>query len=299
MAFLVISLTAIFAGTASASHQRAGPGEVIFRVDTERFVDVRTIVVDSVGRTVMIISRGTALRTTELRRFKVNGQLDETFGDGGVLLFASEGLVDPEDGSRIAPVDLVIDESGRFVMVSGSRVVRLTPTGALDKTFGGTGVVHVEFSFFPPSFRKLVLDRGTIVAAGSWLRDFAAVRIFDDGTIDQSFGAEGLAQVPVADNPFHSESVSFVAVQPDGRIVLGGNYQGSDSVLQMAIVGLTSTGARDIAFGNDGVVLLTAQQPTGPIVQAEITGLDILRDGRIAVVTPIDRVEPGLRGDRA
>src|SRR6186713_2099797 len=77
--------------------------------------------------------------------------------------------------------------------------------------------------FYP--VRSLTLPDGRRLFVGAYSstsRDssFAIERFNSDGTPDPSFNGTGLAVVPIWG---YSEALGFVAAQPDGKIIAGGN----------------------------------------------------------------------------
>jgi uncharacterized delta-60 repeat protein len=92
-------------------------------------------------------------------------------------------------------------------------------------------------------------------------RRILLVRYQADGTPDVTFGSQGRVTTTVAD---YSTTAAAVAVQPDGRIVVGG----------VALVRYLPDGSLDAGFGAGGIVSLrvgiqhVAVQPDGKIVVA-------------------------------
>ena len=93
----------------------------------------------------------------------------------------------------------------------------------------------------------------------------AVMRLNADGTRDTTFnpGGSGVTQ-----------SVGAVAVQPDGKIVIGGlfnSYNGDFTAPSDMVMRLNADGTRDTTFnaggsGADGSVYAVAVQPDGKIV---------------------------------
>src|SRR5688572_8582148 len=77
-----------------------------------------------------------AVQALESRQFLSGGGLDRNFGDGGVIEFKS--------GEAHAGI-VVFDRRGNLLTASGTSVMRLTPRGAVDRSFGEDGKLDVGF----------------------------------------------------------------------------------------------------------------------------------------------------------
>src|SRR5204863_4057953 len=77
--------------------------------------------------------------------------------------------------------------------------------------------------------------------------DFAVVRFLADGTPDTSFDGDGIRTIDYSGD----DRAAGVAVQPDGRIVVGGTneYTGTP---EFVVSRLTESGATDTSFNGTG-----------------------------------------------
>lgn len=164
--------------------------------------------------------------------------------------------------------------------------------GTLDPGFNSTGKVVTVFNPSSPvnadqAFAVLVQPDQKIVTVGFVTditdpADFGAARYNPDGTLDHTFGNNGLARVGFG---IFTADEAFAAVrQPDGKIVLGG-YTTTVTALPspaFALVRLKTDGTLDTTFGTGGKVqtdvggddwiFALALQPDGKILAAGITG---------------------------
>ncbi len=172
---------------------------------------------------------GAALNGWVIRRYASNGAADAAFDAA-----TSAPGVSPVDGQAQA---IAVDGKGNIVCVGFTQaaparqltVVRLLPTGALDKSFGGTGIVHISGE--PPGtasfgYGVAVQADGAIVVAGS-RRDLIGngesgilTRFLENGARDTTFNAG--ATVVVAGTRFVG-----VAVDADGLLVGGSTIGGA------------------------------------------------------------------------
>ncbi len=166
------------------------------------------------------------------RLLGATGEPDTTFGTGGrvIPLAGSSGawhMALQPDGKILAAG---FQKGGDRVQ---SVVVRLLPTGELDKSFGVDGVtlVYPELSYCVAN-RLLVLPDGKILVNSATKENdatsFALVRLTADGRIDSSFGSSGRAPVPPlpAISPSRKGPVDLscaLALGPHGTIVAGGH----------------------------------------------------------------------------
>ncbi len=169
-------------------------------------------------------------------------RLDTTFGDNGLVRTAIPGIT---EGS---PFDAAIDAQGRIVVVgfgNNTRFVtaRYLANGVLDTSFGSGGAVVQPFpssSGLTVGFGVALQDDGKIVVAGGSTDPFGkVVRYNPDGTLDATFGVAGIATTTVA----HSD----VAIQPDGKIILGG-------AIPSTLLRIMGDGSSDASFGISGAV---------------------------------------------
>src|SRR5882762_10093179 len=109
---------------------------------------------------------------------------------------------------------------------SGFGLARYTPDGVLDQSFGNGGLVvtrSTQRSFvanalaLQPDNKILVAGMVSDLATASL--QLAVARYNPDGSVDDGFGAAGIAATPVG---AAGAAASALAVQPDGRILVAG-----------------------------------------------------------------------------
>jgi len=203
-----------------------------------------------------------------LVRFKKDGTLDATFGNGGKVVL--------DLGSPATFNDVAVQADGAIVAV-GSRsdvttgtnvvIVRVRSNGYLDSTFGGTGVVTTDLG--GSVGRGLVAQpNGKLVVVGRATGDLILLRYGSTGALDPAFGTGGVARTQSA------YIGTAVARQADGAYVAVGSEGDSYS---FAVARFLSTGVLDSGFGAGGVVTTNvgadsalaesvAIQPDGKIV---------------------------------
>ena len=195
-------------------------------------------------------------------RLNANGSLDETFAP--VRLYAANTpyaitLVLP-DGKIIAV--------GRFEYYGETPVanlIRLNADGTLDDTFdAGTGIMGQTMSLALQPDGKVIVG-GLFSTVNGVTRNMIA-RINTDGSVDDTF-------VPAAGD---SVSALDLIIQPDGKIVAGGNFHDSEVIFGEDDNSIPVYIKR---FNNDGSVDATfaSEQSVGNQVWA----LSLQNDGKL------------------
>jgi uncharacterized delta-60 repeat protein len=162
---------------------------------------------------------------TGLARYLPNGSLDNSFGIGGKVTLTErvgEGLVRQSDGKLVlvGHVETAEPPATRTLFA----VMRLDANGGVDDEFGDQGLVTTAITERGEAALAVALDAdGRIVAAGrssaQTNSNFAVARYLTDGTLDEDFGDNGVLTIDFFGFGDVAESV---AIQPNGRIVLGG-----------------------------------------------------------------------------
>ena len=183
----------------------------------------------------IIAAGGGGANNFALARYLPDGRLDPTFGSGGKVVTGTAGdyaqacvLAIQPDGKIIAA-----GEFGPRPVDSGSVVVRYTPTGDVDPSFGRGGKSLVRFVGITDNGGcGAVLDRrGRIVLAGyadlqvygrngSFHEEYyvRVSRLTRAGRLDAAFGRRGTTLTRFPLSPF----VAAVALQRTGKIVAAG-----------------------------------------------------------------------------
>ena len=167
--------------------------------------------------------------------------------------FGTDGKVMTQLGSKGLATTVVIQPDGKIIAAGhgpgGDAVLaRYNTDGSLDATFGDAGVSTLSLGFELFVHDLALQADGQIVIAGfSWdLFDFVTTRFTAQGQLDTEFGVGGVVQTDFSDN----DAAKALAIQPDGKILVGGDT-GNGS----ALVRYHSDGSLDTTFGNGGVVV--------------------------------------------
>jgi uncharacterized delta-60 repeat protein len=236
--------------------------------------------------------------------------LDPTFGVGGRV--TTRFLTPATDEGRSTAVDGL----GRIIVAgstfNGSNfdfvVARYTSAGALDLSFGGSGIVTFAIGASDGSVVSLAVDSlNRIVVAGYTIngsnQDFAVARLTAAGTLDASFDTDGRQTV----NFGTSEAAYGVAVDSLDRVVVAGNaHNGANydfAVARLTVAGaldsnFDSDGKQTIAFGSSGDYATgVAIDSLNRVVVAGTTGDGSSADFAVARLTAVGALDSSFDGD--
>jgi uncharacterized delta-60 repeat protein len=253
-------------------------GEVVIQPGTLSMA--YDVAIDDEDRVVVI---GAATGSRGFRplvlRFTAEGDLDATFGEGGIAEF---GKVKRDSYTSIA-----FDGRDRLLLAGSSRprpfgravpaVRRMRPSGAFDRSYGEHGL-GLPFGRMEGAAAGLAIDpEGRAVATatcdcGRTGDDFALGRLTPRGRADRSFGARGRA---VAAFGRRDARPSAVAVDGAGRVVAGGSVR-RDGDNDWALARFRWNGERDRSFGNGGRI----SAALGPGV-AGVQGIAVDSESRV------------------
>lgn len=230
-----------------------------------------------------------------MARYDSNGQLDSTFGSGGLAVLAAISV----KAIALQPSGQILIGSGgpardafppsTQVLSTAGLIARYNPNGSLDSSFGGTG----QIASVAPVSAIAVQGDGMILAAGGITSKlvtppagndigFGLVRYNPNGGIDLTFGRRGVVITDFGQSAPLAE-VFALTLQSNGDIVAAGvagrqpiGFQGAQSSFGLARY--TSVGLLDTSFGSTGKVTTAFGTNT-----ASISALVLQSDGKIVV----------------
>jgi uncharacterized delta-60 repeat protein len=213
-----------------------------------------------------------------------NGSLDATFGIGGKVITAI-GLNNSEANATAIQAD------GKIVVAgfsnNGTRnqfaITRYNNNGSIDTSFGTGGKAITSIGIHDDMANTVAIQTdGEIVVGGQTYNgtnaDFALVRYKTNGTIDSTFGTNGI----VVTNISTSDDIVFdIVLQTDGKTIITG-LSGIANNNDFTLARYNANGTLDTSFGIGGIVttavgidndfsLSVALQTDGKIVVAGFT----------------------------
>lgn len=231
-------------------------GKVITSVST--FSDeANAIALQTNGKIVVV---GLAGQDFGVVRYNSDGTLDTSFGTAGTIVThisgfdIAEALIIQPDGKIVAAGTTDLTQ-----IVSKFALVRYNADGTLDTTFGTAGKVISEVSSRGGVAHAAVLQSdGKIVIGGesnvdvgqSTLYKLTVARYNSNGSIDSSFGTNGVVVISLSDTT--SGRIYDVGIQTDGKLVAAGTND-AFGIGDTAVLRYTANGSLDSTFGANGV----------------------------------------------
>jgi uncharacterized delta-60 repeat protein len=179
---------------------------------------------------------------------------------------------------KIRTLPLKILVGGSFTGYNGNvqnQIIRLNSNGTRDTSF----IIGDGFSYDYASVEKIAIQSDGKIVVGGYFNSYngtpqnSITRLNPDGTLDTSFvigtGFQGTL------DEFSAVAVFAIAVQSDGKIIVGGNFTDYNATTQDRITRLNSNGTRDTSFiiGNGfynpeggGAVFAITVQSDGKII---------------------------------
>lgn len=192
-------------------------------------------------------------------RFNTDGSLDNTFGGDGFSK-TTVGLGFNQDENITIQADGKIIAGGTCVCYDGywcCGLARFNSDGTLDNSFNGGQVVysfndpqtHTNSAYgvaITPDQKIITIGRTSTLVNNNV---FATARFNSNGTLDSSFGINGIVLTSVA-NVYSNPHA--VAIQPDGKILVAGSSSSTGAPSSFAIVRYNTDGNLDNSFGTGG-----------------------------------------------
>jgi uncharacterized delta-60 repeat protein len=190
------------------------------------------------------------------RFFAQDGALD--------LTFDADGIVTTTIGtSHERAFSVAIQSDGKIVAAGNSfngavvdfAVVRYNTDGSLDTSFDTDGMETTTFSPWDAyGVSAAIQADGKILVAGNIGNgantDFILVRYNSDGSLDSSFGTDGVVTTGIGT---YGDFVYAMRIQSDEKIVVAGSSDNGPND-DFALVRYNSDGSLDMTFSSDGKV---------------------------------------------
>ncbi|CAM3652622.1 delta-60 repeat domain-containing protein [Flavobacterium chungbukense] len=197
-------------------------------------------------------------------RLNADGSYDNSFNS---TIGATSGIIydiaKQSDGKII-----IVGSFTKYNAITVNRVARLLPNGAVDSFFltnSGSAVNITHVKVLPNE--KIILTGNFTVFNGTVANRI--IRLNNNGTYDASFNS----------GTGFNDDVKAIALQADGKIVLGGNFTTYNSNTANRIIRLNEDGTRDESFltesgfSKEGVEVIRITQSGDIMVGGSFTGL--------------------------
>ncbi len=185
------------------------------------------------------------------------------YGQGGTLdlSFNGTGFVTTAVGNGDDNASVLVVQPDGKILVAGDyhsglsadvAIVRYLDDGSIDAGFGQNGLFTyaINTGYYETVKALLLGADGKITAVGyffspSFTFDIFLLRIHADGTVDNTFGTNGLLTFGIGSG---SDIANAAVLQPDGKMVLTGYYDNSGNI-DMFALRLNYDGTTDATFG--------------------------------------------------
>lgn len=154
-------------------------------------------------------------------RFNTNGSQDMTFSPS---FYGSE---------------ITLQADGKILVCNGNQIKRLNSNGTIDATFNiGTGFSgNVRYAAIQPDGKIIAVGDFTLFNGEQYQR---IVRLLSNGSVDTTFNVgEGF-----------NNSTWTVSFQPDGKILVGGDFGSYNLISSWGIVRINTDGSCDTSFNS-------------------------------------------------
>ena len=219
-----------------------------------------------------------------LFRFNTDGSPDLSFGVNGQV---QEDQFTGEMGSRNQTGRLIIQPDGKILLCGEAKVPyyvrfairRYNPDGSVDPQFnkGIMVVTDVAPGKYNIATAIALQPDGKILVAGSNSGGSLMVRYTAEGLIDETFGDAGIQTYA-----FSARNVSNILVQPDGKILVAGDYFHEDAAIDQSFITLgrlRADGYPDATFGTNGTTTIV----TSGLMQDIAGTMAMTPDGHILI----------------
>ncbi len=236
----------------------------------------RAVALQADGKIVAVGIAGGNGSSFAVARYNPNGTLDPTFSGDGKQTTSFGGYL---DGAKA----VALQGDGKIVAVGHAgaangdfALTRYNPNGSLDTTFSGDGKQTTDFGNDDGARAVALQADGKIVAAGVGGLGVALARYNPNGSLDTTFSGDGKQTTDLGGL---GQGASAVALQADGKIVIGSSACSFGVCGDFALARYNPNGSLDTSFSGDG------KQTTNLGDAAEgVTGVAIQGDAKIIAV---------------
>jgi len=219
-----------------------------------------------------------------MARYLQNGEMDFDFGNLGVIHRVTMDL-EGEAYSVAIQQDNKIVVAGYSISPATNNeeitLIRFTENGNIDRSFGNKGLIVTEISDEKDVGESVAIQLdGKIVVVGSTdhkpTTDIVLIRYNEDGSIDYSFGINGIV---ITDIKSSLDIGKSIAIQSDGKLIVSG-FTHIINKFFMTLLRYDSYGDLDPTFGENGIVITDINGTRGKM------DLALQNDGKIILVGP-------------
>jgi len=230
-------------------------------------------------KTLLLLS--SFLFTFLVSMFAQDGAPDPAFGGGDGLAYQPIFQGKPSQGYGIAV------QQDQKIVISGTTVgpdsnghafvLRYQENGDLDNSFNGSGIIVVDQPIHSSSAAVKIQPDGRILMGGDYSDStgqyVAIFRFTQNGVPDNTLDGDGRASAFI-NNKYMD--ISTMALQQDGKILLGGYASRGDEADSFLVVRFLSNGTLDQSFDGDGIAITGVGED-----YTDVNSLVVQPDGKI------------------
>jgi uncharacterized delta-60 repeat protein len=219
---------------------------------------------------------GAAARTARnhIARLNADGSLDTTFDPNASAAVLSLA-VQPNGSIILSGAFTSLQPNGAATPTTRNHIARVASDGTLDGTFNPSSDLSISIVLLQPDGRILLGGNFTELSpnggAAVVTPDFA--RINSDGTIDSSF---------IRPNP--TDAVTAIALQPDGRILIGGRFVSLQPINNSS----AQSGEQIVRLNPDGTIDDNFTLNVG--INGDVDSIVVQTDGEVVLGGNFDQV---------
>ncbi len=233
---------------------------------------------------ILLLSLGNVLD-----RFNPDGTYDQTFGENGRITLNFNGKLYTEENVFALQTDGKIVCLGDYNVTNeyiNSGVFRCNTDGSIDSSFGVNGMdtVHIGNLNYPTGL--VIQSDGKIVVSGDVRKNYYdqnktfIYRIMPNGGLDPTFGDAGI----VKNNHLSEINSVTLRLRPDGRLVIGSDYNILDSHPSYQLESFNTDGSIDNSFGLNGIAKFVFGEGETGSWNSGMYDMAIQEDGKIVCV---------------
>jgi uncharacterized delta-60 repeat protein len=215
-----------------------------------------------------------------LTRVDLDGRVDRSFGDGGMVAIGAQDAVVLPDGK------ILVAGSAESGGGSVARVTRLLPDGSVDGSFGVGGSADVGLGGVAGIGETVaVASDGDVILGAARVDSVAETDEFDESIVAARFTPEGAPDPSFGDGgvknlgDYGEAEAMAIAATPSGGLAL---QIGNSS--EMSLLELEPDGALDRGFGRHGYFFLGHRRtPSGSESLSFAPGLVALPSGKLVL----------------
>ena len=261
-----------------AQYNLNGTLDTTFGTNGRKNIDVGPSVTLTIGNAIytsdnmILVATTSYLTEGDFNIIKCNkfGILEPSFGGTGIV--SIDGISNDQEG-RIA-----LRSDGKILLSGNSNanpaigtfrqhvLMLFNQVGTLDTTFGTNGKSFTNFATNNSQEIRsiLLLNDDSLLISGHYYtgnasrNDGFVSKLNSDGTIDSSFGENGISLVSFTDansSIGNNDFINAATIQSDGKIVIAGLSNGSGSDFKFCVARFNPQGTIDTTFGTDGKML--------------------------------------------